>query len=474
MKKLSIKTKIMLWFTAALLVLVVGVCLINFSVSRQVLDQSIQERLVSTVNTNAQEIEFYNSSEETGEAQDYFISYKGGILKIDNDFCAYLEGISTALIDSENNLIYGSMPFIISNDEAFSFTAVGTTKDENGEKYYIYERKLSGESLDGLWLRGVVSAGESTHILYNMVRLSMWLIPMLAILILLGGYVITRRALLPIEKIQQAASDIAASGDLSKRIDLDIEGGKDEIRQLAQTINGMFDKLEASFDAERQFTSDASHELRTPIAVIKAHCEYAREFAQTPEEFRESLEVIERHTDRATELISQLLFFARLHNSNHQAVLVRTNLSEIVSSIVDDLTILLEGDEKLDADIEENIFVTADKSLISRLVNNLIDNAFKYSGSKAHVRIVLRREGQEAKLTVTDNGIGISPENIQKIWSRFYQEDPSRTETAENSFGLGLSMVQEIAHLHGGRMDVESVQGEGSSFTLTLPLHEEG
>lgn len=99
---------------------------------------------------------------------------------------------------------------------------------------------------------------------------------------------------LPIEKIDQAVEEITASGDLSKRVDVEIEGGKDEIHRLAVTFNSMFDRLEKSFNTERQFTSDASHELRTPVSVIKAHCEYALKYAQTPEELRESLQVIER------------------------------------------------------------------------------------------------------------------------------------------------------------------------------------
>ena len=167
----------MLWFTAALVILVVGIFTINFSVSREVLDQSIQERLMDIVDTNVQEIEFYNSSKNEVEEHDFFLSYKGGILEIDDDFCAYLDGISTALIDSENNLLYGSMPILLEESEAFSFTSVGTVT-QNGQRYYIYERKLSGENLEGLWLRGVVSENETINMISNMVRLSLWLVPL--------------------------------------------------------------------------------------------------------------------------------------------------------------------------------------------------------------------------------------------------------------------------------------------------------
>ncbi len=468
MKRFSIKTKIMLWFTAALVILVVGIFAINFAVSREVLDQSIQERLINIVDTNVQEIEFYNSSKNEIEENDFFLSYKGGILEIDDDFCSYLDGISTALIDSDNNLLYGSMPILLGENDAFSFTSVGTVT-QNGQRFYVYERKLSGENLDGLWLRGIVSENETINIISNMVRLSLWLIPLLAFVILFVGYIITKRSFLPIEKIDRAVGEITASGDLSKRVDVQIEGGKDEIHRLAVTFNNMFDRLEKSFNAERQFTSDASHELRTPVSVIKAHCEYALKYAKSPEEYQESLQVIERQADKATDLLTQLLFFTRLHQSNYHVDLVRTNLSDLVEFTCEDLSILLENGESMTTDIEPDIFVLADENLMTRLISNLIDNAYKYSGDDAHVKVSLHRDGQDIRLTVEDNGIGISPENIEKIWARFYQEDPSRTETASNSFGLGLSMVKEIADLHGGKMEVESVPGKGSRFTLVLP-----
>ena len=282
-------------------------------------------------------------------------------------------------------------------------------------------------------------------------------------------------------------------------MDVEIEGGKDEIHRLAVTFNSMFDRLEKSFNTERQFTSDASHELRTPVSVIKAHCEYALKYAQTPEELRESLQVIERQADRATDLLTQLLFFTRLHQSDHPVRLEKTNLSDLVEFICEDLTILLASGKSMETDIEPGIFVLADKSLMTRLISNLIDNAYKYSGDNALVKVSLHRSGaagkgaetggilqsstgtsespasslssekQYVRLSVEDNGIGISPENIEKIWARFYQEDPSRTETASNSFGLGLSMVKEIADIHGGKLEVESVPGKGSRFTLVLP-----
>ena len=272
------------------------------------------------------------------EAQ-IFLSYNGGVLEIDDDFLNYSEGIYTALVDSDNNLLYGELPVRLDSDEAFSYTAVGMIKAD-GEKFYVYEKQLSGNNLEGLWLRGFVSERESANVLYNMVRLSVWLIPVIAAAALVGGYVITRRSFLPIGAIDSAAREIADSRDLTKRIDIGghdnghmtkDRNGKDEIQNLAQTFNEMFDRLEDSFNAEKQFTSDASHELRTPLSVIKANCQYALKFAEGEDDFRESLKAIEDQADRASVLLSQLLFFARLDQKQGRVHFDSVDLSKIVS-----------------------------------------------------------------------------------------------------------------------------------------------
>ena len=164
------------------------------------------------------------------------------------------------------------------------------------------------------------------------------------------------------------------------------------------------------------------------------------------------------------------MFFARLNQKKAEITLSKLNLSTIVDSVCKDRQILLKRGLNLKTDIAPEIFVYANESLITRLLNNLIDNAVKYIGNGTTVQVSLYRNGNSVFLSVKDDGIGISPENMDKIWNRFYMEDSSRSETAENSFGLGLSMVKEIAALHNGRMEVISKQESGSTFTLILPL----
>lgn len=466
-KNLTIQKKIIIWFALTLLVIVTLMNTLTFSIAKIVLDEDIKERLMNTVVSNVEEIEYFNRLDAGMEREqgDQFLQYNSGWLEIDDDFCDYYEGICTALYDKDGNLLYGEAPVKISRSKAASFTSVGSVKYK-GEKYYVYDRVLSGDSFDGLWLRGVVSKNERINILYNTVRLSFWLLPLLALLAILGGYAITRRSFLPIQQIADSAEEIGKSGDLSRR--LDIGWGRDEIHQLASTFNGMFDRLEKAFETERQFTSDASHELRTPTAVILAQAQYGLELADSEEEYRESLEVIKRQAERMNDIINQLLFFTRLDQGSEPVNMEETNLSVLVAEICKDQRLISCKHISVKDDIQPDINVETDRNLFTRMLNNLFSNAYKYGKEKGTITMTLTRMGDDAVLRLTDDGIGISRENLERIWNRFYQVEPSRNEDAGGGLGLGLSIVKQITSLLGGKISVESEEGRGTSFIFVM------
>lgn len=466
-KNLTIQKKIIIWFALTLLIIVTLMNTLTFSIAKIVLDEDIKERLMNTVVSNVEEIEYFNRLDAGMEREqgDQFLQYNSGWLEIDDDFCDYYEGICTALYDKDGNLLYGEAPVKISRSKAASFTSVGSVKYK-GEKYYVYDRVLSGDSFDGLWLRGVVSRNERINILYNTVRLSFWLLPLLALLAILGGYAITRRSFLPIQQIADSAEEIGKSGDLSRR--LDIGWGRDEIHQLASTFNGMFDRLEKAFETERQFTSDASHELRTPTAVILAQAQYGLELADSEEEYRESLEVIKRQAERMNDIINQLLFFTRLDQGSEPVNMEETNLSVLVAEICKDQRLISCKHISVKDDIQPDINVETDRNLFTRMLNNLFSNAYKYGKEKGTITMTLTRMGDDAVLRLTDDGIGISRENLERIWNRFYQVEPSRNEDAGGGLGLGLSIVKQITSLLGGKISVESEEGRGTSFIFVM------
>ncbi len=470
MKNLTIQKKIIIWFSVTLILIVVLMNTMTFAIADLVLDEDIRERLMNTVASNVEEIEYFNRLDTDMEREqgDQFLQYNDGWLEIDDDFCDFFEGICTALYDEEGNLLYGESPFIISDSKKLAFTTVSKITF-NGDKYYVYDRKLTGENLEGLWLRGIVSKNERINTLYNIVRLSFWLLPLMALLAILGGYAITRRSFLPVEQIAQSAKEIGESGDLSRR--LDIGPGNDELHQLADTFNGMFERLEKTFESERQFTSDASHELRTPTAVIMAQAEYGLELADTEEEYREALMVIKGQSERMNDLINRLLFFTRLDQGTEPVNMEEIDISQLTADICKEQQMIKCNGITLSADIEPDILTVTDRNLFTRLLNNLCSNAYKYGRPDGSIKVSLKKDNNMAVLSVADDGIGISRENLEKIWNRFYQVDPSRNEgAAGGGIGLGLSMVKQIAHLLGGDISADSTLGKGTVFTFCLNL----
>ncbi len=448
-----------------LAIIVLFISAMTFEIASSVLNESIRERLYNIVSSNVDEIEYLNSLRNTeAEAGDQFIEYGDGWLEIDDDFCDVYEGISTALYDSEGNLLYGNMPIKLSSFAAEDFVKIGKA-EYKGETFYVFDKALTAEGMEGLWLRGVVSQNEGINVLYNIVRLSFWLLPALALLAILGGYVITRRSFLPIEQIARDAEEIGRGNDLSKR--LDIGEGNDEIHMLCDSFNEMFARLEKNFEAEKQFASDASHELRTPVSVILAQAEYALEFCETPEEFREAIEVIERQGNKMGDIISQLLFFTRLSQGTESVSRENLCVSDLTSEICAEQSMIPQKGIELHSEIEPQIYADTDRSLLACCLNNLISNAYKYGKEKGHIWVGLRRVADQIIISVKDDGIGISNENLTKIWERFYQEDSARcSEGAGSGVGLGLSLVKEIARILDMQIEVHSTPGEGSEFIL--------
>ena len=235
MKNLTIQKKIIIWFSVTLILIVVLMNTMTFAIADLVLDEDIRERLMNTVASNVEEIEYFNRLDTDMEREqgDQFLQYNDGWLEIDDDFCDFFESICTALYDEEGNLLYGESPFIISDSKKLAFTTVSKITF-NGDKYYVYDRKLTGENLEGLWLRGIVSKNERINTLYNIVRLSFWLLPLMALLAILGGYAITRRSFLPVEQIAQSAKEIGESGDLAAIQRFGVKPPEDEEKKTAK------------------------------------------------------------------------------------------------------------------------------------------------------------------------------------------------------------------------------------------------
>lgn len=463
MKKLSIRTKITLWFSAILIIVVALTYLVILSVSSQILQKTVRDNLIQTVENNVDEIEYYTTIDfaDMAEDPDFYLRYGDGYIQIDDDFLDKVNQIYTSLYQSDGTLVYGINPISRETDNT-AFTDSQIQKiTVDGTIYYVFDRKLDLEGLEDLWLRGIVSETQGAAELSAISRTSLILQPSLLLLAIIGGYLIARRTLRPIKQIADTASEIRQGDDLKKRIQLN--EGNDELHQLAKQFNEMFTRLDDSFQTQQQFISDASHELRTPISVINAQCELTLDTDWEDAEYREALDVIQRQGHKMSRLINSMLEFTRLELQPERYAKEDLDLTGLVEDVCSDLALIREKDITLTCQTEKNVCFCGNRELLTRLLSNLISNAYRYGTPGGHTIVRLRTDEDGLLLSVQDDGIGIAPADLPHIFQRFYQADTSRTGEGN---GLGLAMVKEITEFHGGTVSVESEPGRGSIFFL--------
>ena len=465
MKNKSLIFKITIWFSVAVIVISMAAVFVTLAIGRAVLNRGIRESLVETVENNSDEIEFYMEYNrlEFDDPYDLYIEYKDGYLEIDDDFVRSVNGIETALYDNDG-LIYGDGSQVPQNKEpSFENRRVTYIKTDSGV-FYIYDIMLNIKELDSpLWLRGTVSAQSGISQMNTITKAVLLLIPFLVAFAIIGGHLIAKRAISPIIDIRNAADEIRSGNDLSKRIEIG-EGG-DEVHSMADSFNAMFERLEDSFNKEQQLTSDISHELRTPVSVISAQCQFTLESETSPEEYVEALELIERQSKKMSRVINEMLAFSRIERGAGETKKETTDLSKCILSVCEDMELVKEKNITLHSTIEPDIFIFGNYELLTRMAINLISNAYRYGKEKGKIEVTLKRSGSDVIFSVADNGVGIDKNCIDKIWNRFYRADSSRND---GSTGLGLSFVKEIAEIHGAEAKVESKKGSGSIFSIVF------
>lgn len=449
MKRRSVQVRLTLWYTLLMAgmagLLLVFLLVISGAVSRQ----TAMDQLETTLRENLSQVSLGAD----------------GSLQLGEDFSFYQNGVYTLVYSQSQALLAGQVPVSFTASEPFQN---GQTRPVDGEggRYYVLDFWVPQGWESGLWVRGILEAPENPQTVTNLVFIAVVTLPAFILLAALGGYGIVHRAFRPLEEITATAAAINEAADLSARVA--VPPGDHEFSRLAATFNQMFARLEEAFEAEKQFTADASHELRTPVSVIKSACEYAEKYGETPQEQQETLAMIHRQADRMTQLIQQLLSITRLEQGTEPAQREALDLAALVTGVCADQPY---PKDRLACQVQPGVWVRGDRGLLARLLQNLIDNGFAYGKPQGHVWVTLGTEGDQAVLQVRDDGIGIPQDQQEKIWQRFYQVDPARREGG--GAGLGLAMVKKIAQLHGGRITLDSTPGQGSTFTLSLPLEKE-
>ena len=292
-------------------------------------------------------------------------------------------------------------------------------------------------------------------------------VPVLLGLGTFGAFWITRRALAPVDRITMDARSITAN-NLSGRLAVPV--AVDELRRLSETLNQMLDRIETSFKAIRQFTADASHELRAPMTLIQAAADFSLRRDRTREELHEAMERILRESRRTTALVDDLLTIAR--SDSDPAAFERNpiELSSVMNDVIMQARTLAEGKQiEIVSNISTQAVIEGDELSIRRLLMTLVDNAVKYTPERGTVWIELNVEGNQAVIRVRDTGLGIAREDIPRVFDRFWRADKVRSRD-EGGTGLGLSIAKGITDRHGGTVSVESELDQGSTFTVRLPL----
>ncbi|MGB4862025.1 MAG: HAMP domain-containing sensor histidine kinase [Tepidiformaceae bacterium] len=302
----------------------------------------------------------------------------------------------------------------------------------------------------------------------NLDRLRLWSLVSvvgLAVASGIGGYILSGMMLRPVRDITEAAAEITAS-NLGKRINY--EGPKDELWALSKTFDSMVDRLEHSFERQRQFVQDASHELRTPLAAIRTNIEVTEMDPEvSPEEYQELLTTIKGQTDRLTRLSEDLLLLTREDHDRPEPEPLE--LASLAREVVRELQPVAQArNVSLATQCADGLEVETSPDLLYRCVLNLVDNGIKYSGDGSTVTIRTKAEGAHAVIEVADNGAGIPAANLTRIFDRFYRVDRGRSRR-EGGTGLGLAIVKEIVESLGGTVSVASVEGQGSQFTIRVP-----
>ncbi len=290
-----------------------------------------------------------------------------------------------------------------------------------------------------------------------------FLIPGYLILAAISSYILAKRTLQPVHQITMAARSIK-DGDLSGRIDGVFS--HDEVGELADTINQMISELDFAFRRERQFTSDASHELRTPMTVITACVEDAL-CTDDDSIIQENLRIIQTENQRMRKMLSQLLMLSRGYEGRCHIDPEKIYPHEMIDSVAEALMTEIEKKSiHIHNEIPEAFALYADQSLFTQLLVNLVENAVKYGNENGNIWLSASSDSKSSLLHVRDDGIGIGREDLPYVFERFYRADKARDR---NGSGLGLSIVKWIAQLHGGGISVESRLGEGTVFTITMP-----
>ena len=379
------------------------------------------------------------------------------------EFESFDDGNYFALYNQNRELEQGALPRGFDANASLSSGNLSTYSTSQASYYYL---DVYNES-EGKWVRGVrLASGLGKEMTLFLLSLAI-LAPLSILGMAWGGRRILRKAFLPIRDVTQMAEEITESGDYGKRVSTEHQKDYVETSRLTKVFNNLISSVQSTFEKEKQFNQNVSHELRTPLSVIVSESEFGSKYADNLEETKESLAVIHRQAKLMKSMTEQILEISKTQH------LQWSDLKPVcLSTLVADYC---QGQERkwaespidFEVSLQQGLWIQGDAVLLTRMLDNLLSNAVKFTRSKVAIRLGASPAG--AVLKVADDGIGIGPDHLSKIWDRFYQVEDSRNKGLNSGIGLGLSFIKDIADLHRAEVKIISEEGKGSLFHVTFP-----
>lgn len=383
-----------------------------------------------------------------------------------------LNNISQITENVDINLIYHDR-IIYDTGEHYNLPAPDSStirkifKTEAGENKILYLNDIiilaDGEKIGIQIVKDMDNEEDFLHALAGIMLLIDGLVLVVAIIF---GYIISRNALSPIDKITNQAKQISVS-DLAARIHID--GPDDELKRLSNTFNDLIARIQHSYEKQNRFTLDASHELATPLAVIKGYIDVIDRWGKDDREvLNEGIESIKVELSNMTSLLDTLLFISKSDNEIFKPEKTKFLLNDLIEEIVKEGK-LIDNKHDIFCNTCTDLQMEGDRRLIKQMIRAVVDNSIKYSPDNTKIDIYYKTMNGNAVIQVTDNGVGIPQEDLPHIFDRFYRVDKARSRSIGGS-GLGLSIVKWIADIHNGTVEAESEIGKGTKITINLPL----
>lgn len=467
-RKLPIRIRLALWYTIFLLVTIGIVSVLFLAALENNLQREVDESLVLRASNVERAVASLGDGLETGNVRPDVLQ-----LAPQEEFSTpgiYVQvlGRDGAILASSPNLPGGTLPTergmvtaALSRRETFATIPAGTERI----------RMLARPLLTGEDVAGVLLVGESLHPLDAARRRTEQLLLLAAggaaVAALASGWFITGRALRPIAEVTGVARRIASTGQFERRIAE--PPARDELGELVITFNEMLASLEKTFERQREFIADVSHELRGPLMVIRGNLDLLKRKLPDAEREESAAEAAEE-VDRMSRLVADLLFLAEV-DTREVVELHPVALEEVVQEVWERAVAVDGARHEILLGESDPATVLADRDRLIQMLWNLVENALHYTPEGGQITLSLRNYQQVAELSVADTGIGIPTEHLERIFERFYRIDRNRSRSG-GSTGLGLAIVKQVAEAHGGQVRVRSEPGKGSIFSLALPIQQ--